>query len=125
METAINDWFQKTGDAVDSNGEAIEDASVFAGLVGIPYHTLYKYIHPEEGKRRILGNGERGRQKLLDNDDVQFLGETLARLDRCNDGASKKEGTEHESHSHTLICICMMIIAVPSYQHTRTSSEEM
>jgi len=137
METAINDWFQKTGDAVDSNGEAIEDASVFAGLVGIPYHTLYKYIHPEEGKRRILGNGERGRQKLLDNDDVQFLGETLARLDRCNDGASKKEGTdlvmsavpnlsrEQARRQLSLICICTMIISVPSYQHRRTSIEEM
>ena len=47
METAINDWFQKTGDAVDSNGEAIEDASVFAGLVGIPYHTQYIKVERE------------------------------------------------------------------------------
>jgi len=30
----------------------------------------------------------------LDNDDVQFLGETFAHLDRCNDGSSKKEGTD-------------------------------
>jgi len=30
----------------------------------------------------------------LDNDDVQFLGETFAHLDRCNDGSSKKEETD-------------------------------
>jgi len=94
METAINDWFQKTGDAVDSNGEAIEDAKIFAGLVDIPYNTLYKYIQPNEVTRRILGNGDRGPPKLLDPGDVQFIGETLARADRCNDGASRKEGTD-------------------------------
>jgi hypothetical protein len=67
METAINDWFQKTGDAVDSNGEAIEDANFFAGLVDIPYNTLYKYIQPNEVTRRILGNGDRGPPKLLED----------------------------------------------------------
>eukprot|EP00957_Ditylum_brightwellii_P156034 11876390-Ditylum_brightwellii.AAC.1 len=91
MEKAINDWFKKEGDAVDSNGENIEDMKIYASLVGIPFPSLYKYIHPNEEKRHILGNGERGRRKLLKLEDVQFLGETLCRLDRCNDGASKKE----------------------------------
>ena len=35
-----NIWFMKKGDAVDSNGEVIEDVNIFAGLVGIPYHIL-------------------------------------------------------------------------------------
>ncbi|KAK1739421.1 hypothetical protein QTG54_009964 [Skeletonema marinoi] len=67
---------------------------VYAGLIGIPFNSLYKYLNPNKDERRILGNGERGRPKLLGVDDVQFLGETLARMDRCNDGASKKEGTD-------------------------------
>ena len=66
MVKAINDWFKKEGDAIDSNGENIE-LSVYATLVGIPFHTLYKYCHPDPTKRQTLGNGNRGRPKLLDD----------------------------------------------------------
>lgn len=93
MEKAINDWFKKEGDTVDNNGENVEDMHVYTDLIGIPYDSLYRYIHPNKEKQKILGNGERGQHKLMGNDNNQFIGETLARFDRYNDGTSKKEAT--------------------------------
>ena len=93
MEKAINDWFKKEGDAVDANGENVELRN-YAVLVEIPYQSLYKYVHPDEEKRKVLGNGDRGRKRLLQSDDVKFLGEMFCRLDRCNDGASLKEAAD-------------------------------
>ena len=43
---------------------------IYAGLVGIPFLFLYKYIHPNKEKRQILGDGEEGRPKILEEDDV-------------------------------------------------------
>jgi hypothetical protein len=79
---------------LDADGEEIEDLRVYANLVDVPYDTIYKYVHPDVDKRRILGNGERGRKKLMGDDDVKFVAETLCRLDRANDGASTKEGID-------------------------------
>ena len=95
LKKAIDDYLNKTGNALDSNGEEIKDVYLYAGLVGIPFSTLYRYICPAEDKRRILGNGERGKKKLISNDNIQFIGETFTRLDRANDGASRQEGTDY------------------------------
>ena len=72
----------------------MENRTIYAGLVGIPFNTLYRYIHPDEEKRQKLGNGERGRKKLVDGENCDFVAETLARQDRCNDGASRKEAID-------------------------------
>ena len=54
LEKAIDDCLNKTGNALDSNGEEIKDVYLYAGLVGIPFGTLYRYLCPAEDKRRIL-----------------------------------------------------------------------
>ena len=95
LEKAIGDYLNKTGNALDSNGEEIKDVYLYAGLVGIPFSTLYRYICPAEDKIRILGNGERGKKKLISNDNIQFIRENFTRLDRANDGASRQEGTDY------------------------------
>ena len=91
IEKAIDDYLNKEGNAIDRNGVFIENRTTYAGLVGIPHNTLYRYIHPDEKKRQKLGNGERGRKKLIDGENCDFAAETPARQDRCNDGASRKE----------------------------------
>ena len=94
IEKAISDYLNKEGNAIDRNGVFIENRTIYAGLVGIPFNTLYRYIHPDEEKRQKLGNGERGRKKLIDGENCDFVAETLARQDRCNDGASRKEAID-------------------------------
>jgi hypothetical protein len=94
LDKAINDWLEKTGDALDANGEEIKNLHTYANLVDIPFDTIYKYVHPDVDKRRTLGKGERGRKQLLSDGDKKFLAETLCRLDRANDGASTKEGID-------------------------------
>ena len=91
IEKVINDYLNKEGNAIDRNGVFIENRTIYAGLVGIPYNTLYRYIHPNEKKRQKLGNGERGRKKLIDGENCDFVAETLARQSRCKDGASGRE----------------------------------
>lgn len=95
LQKAIDDYLNKTGDALDNNDEWIEDINVYAALVGIPYNTLYKYVCPRAESRRVLGVGTRGRTQLISDDNVKFIGETFVRLDRSNDGASRKEGTDY------------------------------
>ena len=94
IEKAISDYLNKEGNAIDRNGVFIENRTIYAGLVGISFNTLYRYIHPYEEKRQKLGNGERGRKKLIDGENCDFVAETLARQDRCNDGASRKEAID-------------------------------
>ena len=91
IEKAINDYLNKEGNAIDCNGAFIEDRNVYAGLVGIPYNTLYKYIHPDEGKRKTLGNGRRGPNILVEDEHCQFVAETLAGWNRCYDGFSSRK----------------------------------
>ena len=81
----------KEENAIDSNGVFIEDRNNYAGFVGIPYSTLYKYIHLDEEKRKILGNGRRGPHRLVEDEHCQFVAESLARRDRCYNDFSRKE----------------------------------
>ena len=94
MEKALRDWFNKTGYVFDDNGEAIDSWKVYANKVGIPHNTFFKYIHPDLGKRRTLGDGSRGKKKLLSDSDVKLAGAVFARADRGNDGMSRKEATD-------------------------------
>ena len=42
LEKAIGDYLNKTGNALDSNGEEIKDVYLYASLVGIPFSTFYR-----------------------------------------------------------------------------------
>ena len=75
MAKAISDWLNKTpdGDRFNNNGERMENMQTYAAAVGIPYKSLYKYIHPTLDKRQQLGDGTRGKAKILADDDVTFI----------------------------------------------------
>ena len=91
---ALDAWNNKEEMKFDENGEEIMDYKIFANRMRIPPPTFYAYIHPDPIKRRKLGQGERGKKKLLLDDEVKFAGEVLARQDRANDGYSSKEAND-------------------------------
>ena len=94
MEKAIDNWFNGGKLKYDDNGEEIMDCKIYAHILGIPSKSLYNYIHPDESKRFTLGDGSRGKKKILDDNEVEFAGALLTRADRGNEGLSRKEATD-------------------------------
>lgn len=92
LEKAISDWVNKEGDIYDDNEEKIDDWKVFANKVGIAPDTFYKYIKAKNPRQ--LGDGYRGKKKLMTEDEIKFAGCVLARADRGNDGLSSKEAVD-------------------------------
>ena len=82
LKSAIDDWDKKTGDALDINGDVISSKRLFSAIVGIPFKTFAPYVHPNKKRRRSLGNGLRGKEKVLSSGDVEFIAEVCARADR-------------------------------------------
>ena len=91
MSRAVEDWFGEKGSRLDENRELIMDRTIYACRVGIPRDSLYRYIHPNSTKRKLLGDGSRSKTLIMNADDVKFAGVVLSRLDRGNDGSSRKE----------------------------------
>jgi hypothetical protein len=94
MHKAIQNWFNIGEDRLDNNGECISDHAIYAHHVGIPCKTFYKYIHPDEKKRLVLGDGSHGKTKLLTDNKVKFTGEILACQHCTNDGLLRKEAKD-------------------------------
>lgn len=94
MSRAIDHWLNDGEDRFDFNGERIEDFVTYANYYGIPSKSFYRYIHPDETKRQSLGDGSRGKDKLLSDEEVRFAGQVIARQDRTNDGLSRKEAKD-------------------------------
>ena len=69
LAKAIADWDKNIGEATDNNGDPLEktkqNLKVYAIKVGIPFDTLFKYVHPDAQKRRTLKGGV-GRKSLMD-----------------------------------------------------------
>ena len=86
MDKAIHDWSKKEGDIYDDNGEMINDWKVFANRLGIPATTFYQYIQPNDPRQ--IGDGSRGKKRLMKMDEIKFAGCVLAWADRGNDGLS-------------------------------------
>ncbi len=94
MHKAIQNWFDNGEDKFDDNGEIISNHAIYARRVGIPCKTFYKYIYPDEKKHLVLGDGSRGKTKLLTDNKVKFTSEILARQDCANDSLSRKEAKD-------------------------------
>ena len=77
MLRAIDHWLNDGVDRFDDNGERITDYKTYANVCGIPSMSLYRYIHPDVSKRIHLGDGCRGKEKLLTDEEVLFLGHYL------------------------------------------------
>ena len=78
-------YLKREGTAIGRNGVFIANRTIHAELVGILFNTLYRYIHPDV---------ERGRKRLMDSENCNFVAETLARQDRYNDGSNRKEAID-------------------------------
>ena len=94
MERAIDHWLNEGEDRFDFNGERIDDYVVYANYCDIPVNSLYRYIHPDASKRHKLGDGSRGKDKLLTDEEVRFVGQVLARQDRANDPYGRKQAKD-------------------------------
>jgi hypothetical protein len=94
MHKAIQNWFNIGEDRLDDIRESISDHAIYAHHVGIPCKTFYKYVHPDKTKRLVLGDGSRGKTKLLTDNEVKFTGAILACQGRANDGLSRKEAKD-------------------------------
>ena len=64
--TAVEDWLGEKGLRYDDNEELIMDRTIYANRVGIPRDSIYRYIHPDANKRKLLGDGSRGQGKNND-----------------------------------------------------------
>ena len=77
----LNDCFSQTGLAIDDEqnptGKPITDYKQYAAKVGISRTTLFKYIHKDPSKRRLVKEeGEsagRGKKRLIDEGGVRFI----------------------------------------------------
>ena len=67
----------------------------FAALAEIPLGTFKHYVHDDPTKRYKLGCGvgESGK-KLLDEDAAQFVVDTIRRMDRADDGMTRRESID-------------------------------
>ena len=82
MSRATDHWLNDGDDRFDANGERIKDYKTYAKSCGIPPMSLYRYIHPDASKRLQLGDGNRGKEKLLTDEEVfswimYWLGKTV------------------------------------------------
>lgn len=79
LTTILSDWFSKTGMALDpaNNNAPIQDYRVYASKVGISRTTLFKYIHKDPSKRRMIkdddSSGNRGKKRLMSDEDIMFI----------------------------------------------------
>lgn len=77
----LNDWFSQTGLAIDDeqnpSGKPITDYKQYAAKVGISRTTLFKYIHKDPSKRRLVkeegDSAGRGKKRLIDEGGVRFI----------------------------------------------------
>lgn len=74
----LSDWFSKSGMAIDeSTGQPMTDYRLYAAKVGISRTTLFKYIHKDPSKRRLVredgGSGTRGKKRLMSEEEVRSV----------------------------------------------------
>jgi hypothetical protein len=92
MTSAVKNWEDKTGEALDSNGEKL-GLPAYSNVVGTPCNTLKKFVGAKQETRREVGKSV-GEAPLLPKEDQLFLAELFVRKDRANDGAKPKEAID-------------------------------
>jgi hypothetical protein len=78
LSQILNDWFNKSGQCLEEHtGMPIQDYRVYATKVGISRTTLFKYIHKDPSKRRLLrddtSSGSRGKKRLISEEEVKRI----------------------------------------------------
>ena len=66
----------------------------YAVIVGMGSRTLYTYCHSDKSKRQSIGNGVGPNRRLLNDGDINFIGDALARSDRGNNFMSRLEAMD-------------------------------
>ena len=93
MATAVKDWLDKSGSALDLNGEQIPLKS-YCLIVDIPYRTFHQYVLPNLSKQRVLGKMV-GQKHIIDPEHRKFVtGDVLQRADRDNKGMDRHEAMD-------------------------------
>ena len=87
-------WDDKTDLAIDSNENPNIYLKEYAVIVVIPGPTFYKYSRANKSKCQFIGNGVRTNITLLTDDDINFIGDVLARSDCGNNGLSRQESID-------------------------------
>jgi hypothetical protein len=90
LASAVDDWLQSKGTALDDNGEKHSLRVFCYGVAKIPYNTFKHYVCKDESKRRIVGN-RMGRKPLIDRKSGEFVVDILVRADRGNNGSTPAE----------------------------------
>ena len=78
MEKAILYLMKKEGGTIDVKGNPLTSKAMFVSKVGIPWKSIIPYIHPASKRRQKLGNGMRGKTKILETKDIEFIAEVCA-----------------------------------------------
>ena len=92
MENAVNDWLNDGELKHDDDGEEITDYVACARRQDMPPSVFYKHACPNN--RRQIGDGRRGKPRLLEDDEIKLIGSVCARRDRANDGLTRAEATD-------------------------------
>jgi hypothetical protein len=98
LQTAVKEWDNKSGSALDCNGEAVS-MTVYSNLVGIQYETFRKYASKDTLKRCKIGAAP-GWKPLLDADEQEYVANVVAPMDRVNEGSELYEVREYIRDIH-------------------------
>ena len=63
----------------------------YAVIFGISVPKLYKYCRSDKSNRQSIGNGVGPNSTLLNDGDINFTGDVLARSDHGNNGMGRQE----------------------------------
>jgi len=79
LARVLEDWWSRTGLALDDEtNEPITCLRKYSEKTGIPRTTLFKYLHKDPSKRRVISEeegvyGGRGKKPLIDDEGVRFV----------------------------------------------------
>ena len=110
LAKAIYDWDNNTGDKEDDKGELL-GMDAFCNIVGIPRNTFERHAHADPAKRRKLGR-RAGRPALMPKESKDVVEDALARVDRGNDGCSRKEAVDICTRCHASACASKVYVNV-------------
>mmetsp|Transcript_7468 Transcript_7468/g.16292 ORF Transcript_7468/g.16292 Transcript_7468/m.16292 type:complete len:608 (+) Transcript_7468:120-1943(+) len=98
LARVLHDWWSRSGLAIDDEtGEPILCHRKYSRKVGIARTTLFKYLHKDPSKRRIItaegeSYGRRGKKPLIDDEGARLIVDQLkGKAEATNEGFSREE----------------------------------
>jgi len=98
LARVLEDWWSRTGLALDDETKnPITCLRKYSEKTGIPRTTLFKYLHKDPSKRRVISAeegvyGGRGKKPLIDDEGVRFVvAELKSKAEASDEGFSRQE----------------------------------